>query len=78
MKMNITHEQFRYIIEDVTAELILYLIEHEHYEIPAAISSIYSSELYSALCRPETGLYVQSTGYIREYLMHEFKTGKLA
>lgn len=78
MKMNITPEQFRFIVEDVTAELILYLIEHEHYEIPAAISAIYNSELYSALCRPETRLYVQSTGYIREYLMHEFKTGKLA
>ncbi|MDY3848632.1 MAG: hypothetical protein SOZ58_10000 [Prevotella sp.] len=78
MKMNITPEQFRFIIEDVTAELIQYLVEHEHYEIPAAISAIYSSELYQALCRPETGLYVQSTGYIREYLMHEFKTGKLA
>ena len=78
MKMNITPEQFRFIVEDVTAELIQYLIEHVHFEIPAAISAIYNSELYSALCRPETRLYVQSTGYIREYLMHEFKTGKLA
>ena len=76
--MNISPEQFRFIIEDITAELIQYLVENEHYEIPAAISAIYSSELYSALCRPEKGLYVQSTGYIREYLMHEFKTGKLA
>ena len=78
MKMNISPEHCRFIIEDVTAELIQYLVENEHSEIPAAISAIYSSELYSALCRPEKGLYVQSTGYIREYLMHEFKTGKLA
>ena len=76
--MHITLEQFRYMVEDITAELILYLVEHEHYEIPAAISTIYSSELYNALTRPETGLYTQSTGYICEYLMRELKVGKLA
>ena len=76
--MHITLEQFRYMVEDITAELIQYLVEHEHYEIPAAISTIYSSELYNALTRPETGLYTQSTGYIREYLMRELKVGKLA
>ena len=78
MNMHITLEQFRYMVEDITAELIQYLVEHEHYEIPAAISTIYSSELYNALTRPETGLYTQSTGYIREYLMRELKVGKLA
>ena len=78
MKMHITPEQFRFMVEDITAELIQYLVEHEQYEIPAAISAIYSSELYRALIRPETGLYIKSTGYIREYLMHELKMGKLA
>ena len=78
MKMHITPEQFRFMVEDITAELIQYLVEHEQYEIPAAISAIYSSELYSALSRPETGLYIKGTGYIREYLMHELKMGKLA
>lgn len=77
MKMHITPEQFRFMVEDITAELIQYLVENEQYEIPAAINTIYSSELYSALCRPETGLYVKSTGYIREYLMHELQRGKL-
>ena len=42
MKMNISPEQFRFIIEDITADLIQYLVENEHYEIPAAISAIYS------------------------------------
>ena len=78
MNMHITLEQFRYMVEDITAELIQYLVEHEHYEIPAAISTIYSSELYNALTRPETGVYTQSTGYIREYLMRELRVGKLA
>ena len=45
MKMHITPEQFRFMVEDITAELIQYLVEHEQYEIPAAISAIYSSEL---------------------------------
>ena len=78
MKMHITQEQFRFMVEDITSELIQYLVEHEQYDIPAAISVLYSSELYRALSRPETGLYNKSTGYIREYLMHELKMGKLA
>ena len=46
------------MVEDITAELIQYLVEHEQYDIPAAINAIYSSELYRALTHPETGLYV--------------------
>lgn len=77
MTMRITPEQFRFMVEDITAELIQFLVEHEHYEIPSAITAVYDSDLYRALCRPETGLYNQSTGYVQEYLMHELKTGKL-
>lgn len=76
MKTHITQEQFCFMVEDITAELIQYLVEHEHYDIPSAIKTVYGSDLYNALCRTETGLYNQSTGYIREYLMRELKTRK--
>ena len=78
MTMHITPEEFRCMVEDITAELIQYLVEHEHCDIATAVSAVYNSDLYRALCRPETGLYNQSTGYVREYLMRELKTGKLA
>ena len=78
MTMHITSQQFRFTVEDITAELIQYLVENEQYGLTSAISTIYGSDLYNALCRPETGLYNQSTGYIREYLMRELKTGKLS
>lgn len=78
MKMNITTDQFRFMVEDITAELIQYLIEHENCDIKSAIDLVYGSDLYAALSRPETGLYNQSTGYVRDYLMRELKTGKLA
>ena len=45
MKMHITPEQFRFMVEDITAELIQYLVENEQYEIPAAINTIYSSDI---------------------------------
>lgn len=78
MTTHITPDQFRFMVEDITAELIQYLVEHEQYEIPSAITAVYDSDLYRALCRPETGLYNQSTGYVRDYLIRELKTGKLA
>ncbi|MDO4462511.1 MAG: hypothetical protein Q4C30_08475 [Bacteroidia bacterium] len=66
------------MVEDITAELISYLVDHEHYTLKAAFDTVYNSDLYDALSRPETGLYYQSTGYVREYLMREIKTGKLS
>lgn len=78
MTMHITTQQFRFMVEDITAELIQYLVEHEHYDLPSAISTVYESDLYNALNRSKTGLYNQSTGYISEYLMREIKTGRLS
>lgn len=78
MTMHITTQQFRFMVEDITAELIQYLVEHEHYDLPSAISTVYESDLYNALNHSKTGLYNQSTGYISEYLMREIKTGRLS
>lgn len=77
MIMNITHEQFRFMVEDITSELIQYLVEKEGFLLKDAIDTVYGSDLFNALQRPETGLYNQSTGYVRDYLMHEIKTGKM-
>lgn len=77
MKMNITPEEFRFMIEDITSDLIQMLVEREGYTLPEAVDIIYNSDTYSAYIRPETGLYYQSSGYIFEYLLKELRTGKL-
>lgn len=77
MKMNITPEEFRFMIEDITSDLIQMLIEREGYTLQQSVDTIYNSDTYAAYIRPETGLYYQSSGYIYEYLLREIRTGKL-
>ncbi|MBP9994169.1 MAG: hypothetical protein MJZ90_04000 [Bacteroidales bacterium] len=76
--MTITEEQFRFMVEDISADLIERLVSREHRSLKEAVDILYSSDTYKALTRPETGLYVQSSGYIFEYLTSELKTGKLS
>lgn len=77
MTMNITPEEFRFVIEDITSDLIQMLIERENYTLTQAVDTVYNSDTYAAYIRPETALYYQSSGYIYEYLVRELKTGKL-
>lgn len=78
MKMNVTEDQFRLMVEGLTSDMIERLIVQEHYSLKDAIDAVYGSDTYAALTRPKTGLYNQSTGYVMQYLMHEIKTGKMA
>ena len=75
--MGITEEQFHFMVESLTADIINHLVESEGYTLKQAIDTTYGSDLYAALNRPGTGLYNQSAGYLIEYLMREIKTGSL-
>ena len=74
--MGISKEEYRYLVEGITADLISLLIERNHYDIKAAMDAVYQSETYAALNRPQAGLYYQSSGYVFEYLIHELQYGK--
>lgn len=76
--MTITQEQFKFMVEDISADLIERLVSREHRSLKEAVDILYSSATYKALIRPETGLYSQSSGYIFQYLITEIKTGKIA
>lgn len=76
--MNVSKEEFRFMVEDITAEMVERLVEREHYTLSQAVDTVYGSDTFAALERPETGLYFQSTGYVMQYLMQEIKTGKMA
>jgi len=77
MSMGVTHEEFRFMVEGLTADLIERLVEREHYDLKRAIDTVYGSDTFAALERPETGLYSQSAGYVMQYLMSEIRTGKM-
>lgn len=71
--MNISEQEFQFMTESVTSDLIQLLMDREHYSLPQAVDAVYNSNIYSALLRPTSGLYAQSSGYVYNYLIKELK-----
>ena len=63
--------------EGITSDLIQLLMDREHQTLPLAVEAVYGSNIYSALMRPASGLYAQSSGYVFSLLEHELSTNKL-
>ena len=72
--MNVSEQEFKFMAEGITSDLIQLLMDREHYSLPKAVEAVYSSEVYSALLRPKSGLYAQSSGYVYQYLDKELKS----
>lgn len=71
--MNVSEQEFKFMTESITSDLIQLLIDREHYTLPQAVEAVYKSDIYAALLRPGTGLYAQSSGYVYQYLDKELK-----
>ena len=69
--MNVSEQEFKFMTEGITSDLIQLLIDREHYTLPQAVEAVYKSD--AALLRPRTGLYAQSSGYVYQYLDKELK-----
>ena len=69
--MNISEQDFRFMTEGITSDLIQMLMDRKHQTLSQAIAAVYNSNVYNALMRPSTGLYAQSSGYIYHYLTKE-------
>lgn len=72
--MNISEQEFRFMVEGITSDLIQLLIDREQYSLPRAVEAVYGSDIYQALLRPTSGLYMQSSGYVLLYLIKELET----
>jgi hypothetical protein len=68
-------EQF--LIESITTELILLVMEDFHYDMEAAMDSVYRSDTYAKLTDTRTGLYYQSPLYVYDLLRKELSKGNL-
>lgn len=62
-------EQF--LIENLTTELILLVVEEENRSLQEAIDRVYNSETYAKLLDLRTGLYTQSPRYLYDFLKSE-------
>lgn len=60
-----------YMIESLTRDLIVRLMEEKGLSMREAMDFVYTSKTYKSLCNPETGLYFQSSAYVYDELEHE-------
>ena len=59
--------------EGIAADLIQLLMDRQGYTLPHAVEAVYGSDTYSALLRPASGLYAQSSGYVYSLLEEELQ-----
>ncbi len=71
--MSITEEQFRYMVDSTTSDLVQMLMLKRHVSITEALDMVYTSPTYQALSNPKTGLYFQSPGYVYQYLEEDLE-----
>lgn len=75
--MNVSEKEFKWMVEQIISDMIDRLIEREGYNFARAFETVYTSDTYQALQKPQTNLYSQSSGYVYAYLLSEIKTGKM-
>ena len=46
-------------------------------DLQAAFRKLYNSETYEKLQDERTGLYLQSSGYVYDFLQNEIRTGRM-
>jgi len=69
--MNVSEQEFKFMVEGITSDLIQLLIDRKQYTLPRAVEVVYSSNIYNALLRPTSDLYTQSSGYVFSLLEKE-------
>ena len=71
--MNVSEQEFKFMVEGITSDLIQLLIDREQYTLPNAVDTVYGSNIYGALLRPTSGLYSQSSGYVFSLIKKELQ-----
>lgn len=66
-----TKAQIQFIIDCDVEELVAMLMKEQGMDIPTAFDTVYQSRIYEKLINLRTGLYLQSPGYIYDYLAEE-------
>ncbi len=65
------------MVEGMTRDLTVLLMERRHITLPDALDTIYNSETYEKLSDPRSGLYFQAPGYVYDFLEKEIDYGKM-
>lgn len=73
----IKQEQIQFLIEEMTREIIIYLMQDFGYDMDKAFEFFYNSDTFERLNNTQSGLYYQSSGYVYSFLKEELLTGKV-
>lgn len=68
---------FDYMLEGMTRDLTVLLMERRKMPMNDALDTLYNSETYEKLSDPRSGLYFQSPGYVYDFLDKEIEYGKM-
>ncbi len=70
-------KKIQYLVEDISKDIVCYLMEDEDIDLASALLLFHNSTTFEKLSNPETGLYIESSAYVYEFLKSELKFGKL-
>lgn len=68
---------FDYMLEGMTRDLAVMLMERRKMPMTDALDTLYNSETYEKLSDPRSGLYFQAPGYVYDFLDKEIEYGKM-
>lgn len=67
-----------YMIECISKDLVLFLIEDFDVDMQTALRMLYTSDTFAKLQDIKSGLYFQSSRYVYDFLKNEITTGKMS
>ena len=68
---------FDYMLEGMTRDLAVMLMERRKMPVTDALDTLYKSETYEKLSDPRSGLYFQAPGYVYDFLDKEIEYGRM-
>ena len=68
---------FDYMLEGMTRDLAVMLMERRKMPMTDALDTLYNSETYENLSDPRSGLYFQAPGYVYDFLDKEIEYGRM-
>lgn len=71
------NKKAQYLIEGITKDIVVYLMEDNDMDIAAALTLFHNSETFEKLSDGATGLCIESPAYVYEILKSELKMGKI-
>jgi len=70
-------DRIKALIEGVTQDIIVFLVEEDGVTIEEAMDIFYCSEIFNKLNDSGTGLYRESSAYVMTLLRDELSHGKI-